>query len=525
MRFPFPLVAGSALAALIIGSAQAATILYRPNEAEPESLDPQKTASTYPLALTREQYIGLITLSDDGRPVPGVAESWEISPDGKSWTFHLRRDTKWSNGDPVTAEDFVYSFRRLVDPATAAADPSDLTQLVNYRAIQSGQEKDLTKLGVAALDPYTLKLTLSEPRIALKFLLTDPQLFPLHRAEIEKWGNEWTRPGHAVTNGPYIMKEWVPQDQITLVKNPNFFDAGSIKIDEVHWLVAPDFDAALKRYRAGELDWIELRRSHYAWAKQNLADQLHHAARNSFSFMNINMAKGVLAGDIRLREALNLAIDRTLLVEKINPLDQVAAYGIVPPIVSDYTGQPMPLLELTQAERTKRARELVAAAGYGPDHPLVLTVSYPTEENTRQILLAIRQMLLPIGIELTLDNMEWQVFIGAVKARNFDIGILQSGSDYDDYETSLDNFRSDAGDGNYCGYSNPAFDDLFRRGGTATDIDTRRHLMEQAERTLLADYPVVPLYFGVLNRVVNPRLEGVVDKIVAPQSRYLSFKS
>ena len=524
MRFLSLAAAGCAFIALL-GSAQAATALNRPSEGEPESLDPQKTVSAFPLGIIRDMYIGLITLDNDGKPVPGVAESWDISPDGKSWTFHLRHDTKWSNGDPVTSEDFLYSFRRLVDPKTAAADPSDLAQVVNYDAIQSGQEKDVTKLGVEAPDKYTLVLHLTSPRLALKFLLTDPMVFPLHRATIEQFGQDWTRPGHAVSNGPYVMKEWVPQDHISMVKNPNFFDAASVKIDEVHWIDGADVEAALKRYRAGELDWVDVRRSHYAWAKANMADQLHHTPDNELGFMNINMTKGPLAKDIRLREALNLAIDRETIVTKIAPLGQQPAYGINPPVISDYTPQSMPLKDMPQEERLKRAKELVAAGGYGPDHPLQITVSYPTEENARQILLAIRQMLQPVGIELSLSNMEWQAYIAAVTVeRNFDIGYMGASGPYDDYENGLDNFRSDAGQSNYCGYSSKVFDDLFHRGGTATDIQTRRELMQQAEKTVLADYALVPISFGVLNRLANPRLLGMDYAIKVPQSRYLSIK-
>jgi oligopeptide transport system substrate-binding protein len=241
--------------------------------------------------------------------------------------------------------------------------------------------------------------------------------------------------------------------------------------------------------------------------------------------MNINMKKGVLAGDIRLREALNLAIDRELYVAKINPLGQLPAYSINPPILSNYTTQSMPMKDMPQSERIARAKELVAAAGYSPENPLKLTVDYPTQESTRQILLAFRQMLLPIGIDLTLNNMEWQVFVGLVNDRNFDIGILGSSGAYDDYENGLDNYRGDANDGNYSAYNNPVFDDLFHRGGTATDINVRRDLMQQAERTMLADFPIVPISFTALNRVVNPQLVGVLDGTRFPQSRYLSFKN
>jgi oligopeptide transport system substrate-binding protein len=498
--------------------------LNRPNEAEPDSLDPQITTSLYAYGIDTDLFIGLVALSADAKPVPGAAESWDVSPDKKIWTFHLRHDGKWSNGEPVTADDFVYSFRRLVDPKTAAGDPSDLKQVVNFEAIVSGTEKDLTKLGVEALDTYTLRMTLTEPRLVLPVLLAHPPLLPVPRAAIEKWGDQWTRPEHIVSNGPYRMESWVPQSAIVLRKNPEFFDAATVKIDEVRWLDAEDREAALLRYRAGELDWITLTRNHIGWARQNLADQLHNDPYNANTVMPINMIKGPLATDIRLREALNLAIDRDALVTQIDPRGELPAYGINPPVLSDYTPQSMPMKEMSQADRTKRAKALIAAAGYGPDHPLKLTVSYPTQDSSRQILLAFRAMLLPLGVELTLDNMEWQAFVGVLKNKSYDLGLLAAAGTSDDYENGLDNFRSDAGDFNWTGYSNPKFDDLFHRGSTATEWATHRQLLEEAERTVLADYCLIPLYFDALSRVVSPKIVGVRGSDRVPQSRYLSFK-
>ncbi|HVJ51012.1 MAG TPA: peptide ABC transporter substrate-binding protein [Aliidongia sp.] len=522
----FALALGTGIAALlpVLSSAQAAQVLNRPNDAEPESLDPQKTASLFPLGIDTDMFMGLLTLDADAKPVPGVAESWDVTPDKKIWTFHLRHDTKWSNGDPVTADDFVYSFRRLVDPKTAAADPSYLKDAVNYEAILSGKEKDLTKLGVEALDHYTLKLTLAEPRVVMPLLLAQPALFPLPRATIEKWGDQWTKPEHIVSNGPYVMTNWVPQAEIDLKKNPNFYDAATVKIDQVRWLDASDRQAALKRFQGGEFDWVSVPRSHIAWAKQNMADQLHTALDKSSRFMPFNMAKGVLAQDIRLREALNLAIDRDILCTKLDPRGEQPAYGINPPVLSDYTPQSMPMKEMSQADRTARAKELLKEAGYGPDHPLKLTVSYTTDDNTRQILLGIRSMLQPLGVDLTLDNMEWQVYVHLIQSRNFDLGMMGASGTYDDYENGLDNYRSDAGEFNWGGYNSPKFDDLFHRGATATDAETRRKLMEEAERTVLADYAVIPLSFDALNRLVSPKLVGLRDNQPMPQSRHLSFK-
>ncbi|HLZ65989.1 MAG TPA: peptide ABC transporter substrate-binding protein [Aliidongia sp.] len=506
-------------------SADAAQVLRRPVDSEPDTLDPQKTSSAVPISIGRDLFAGLAMLDEHEKPVPAAAESWDVSPDKRVWTFHLRHDGKWSNGDPVTSADFLYSFRRLVDPATAAADPSDLNQVVGYEAIISGKEKDLSKLGVEAPDPYTLTITLNEPRIAFPLLLTDWGLFPLHRASIEKWGKDWTQPGHLVSNGAYRLKSWTPQTDLVLEKNPLFYDAASVKIDEVHWLNAEDPEAALRRYRAGELDWVGLTRNNLGWAKQNLADQFHSAPANQHAFMPINMVKGPLATDARLREALNLAVDREVLVSKLDPRGELPAYSIVPPVISDYTPQEMGFKSLSQADRLKKAKELMAAAGYGPDHPLTLTAIYPTQESTRQLLLGIAAMWKPIGVDLKLDNMEWQVYISDINQRNYELGMMGEYGSYNDYESALDNYRSDAGQFNAPGYASAKFDDLFHRGGIARDMEIRRDLMQQAERVVIDDYATIPLEFGVINRVINPKLQGPVATEYYPQTRLLSFKN
>jgi oligopeptide transport system substrate-binding protein len=526
MRFSPRLAAAGLMAALLstTGLAHAAQVLHRISTAEPDSIDPQKTNSSDSLSIDREMFIGLATLDAHAKPVPGAAEKWDISPDGLTWTFHLRHDDKWSTGEPVTAEDFLYSFRRLVDPKTAAEDPSDLKQVVNYEAIVSGKEKDLTKLGVEAPDPYTLVMHLTEPRIALPFILTDMQLAPLHRASIEKWGDQWTQPGHLVSNGPFIMKTWTPQSEIVLAKNPGFFDAKDVKLDEVHWMVTENLEAGLTRYRAGELDFVPLTRVHLPWAKENMPDQLRSAPVNQTTILFFNMVKGALAKDIRVREAFNLAIDRDVLVTKIDPRGEPPAYGMIPPAISDYTAQSMPFKGTPMADRLKQAKELMTAAGYGPGHPLSLDIMYTTDENSRQILLALSAMLKPVGIDLKLQNSEWQVFVSNMNQRNYDVGFYSLLGAYDDYENGLDNWRSDAGFANPSGYANPKFDDLFHRGGTAKDMETRRVLMQQAEKLMLEDYPIAPLEFGQRNVLVSPKIEGYVTEVIDNQSRYLSIK-
>jgi oligopeptide transport system substrate-binding protein len=514
------LLAGLATCA---GLAEAGQVLHRPSEAEPDSLDPQKTESGPGIAILRDLFEGLIALDPQGRPVPGDAANWEIAPDGKRWTFHLRPGLEWSNGDPLTSADYLYGFHRLVDPATAAADPSDLAQIANYEAIVGGTEKDVDKLGVEAPDPLTLILHLTQPRLALRFLLTDPQLFPLHRATIEKWGKDWTQPGHLVSNGAFVLKSWVPQSEIVLDKNPNFHDAAAVRLDQVDWVGAEDMDAALRRFRAGELDWMDCLRTNIQICRGELADRLRVAPINSTVLLVINLTKGPLSQDARLREALNLATDRETIVTKIVPLGGKAAYAVTPPVISDYTPPEMPFKDLPMPERIERAKGLMQAAGYGPDRHLQLTLSYATRESTRQYLLAIAHMWSAIWVDLALDNAEFQVFQAHVNARDYEIGIMGGLGFYDDCEDALSNYRSDGGVQNWTGYRNPRFDDLFRRASTSLDMTERRHLLEQAQAVMLADYPVVPLFFDVRNRVVSPRLHGFEAGVLYPQSRYLSL--
>ncbi|MEI9985463.1 MAG: peptide ABC transporter substrate-binding protein [Aliidongia sp.] len=524
MRSISPFATGLAVALLLAPAARAEQVLHRPIPSEPESLDPQKTTGAIELSIDRDLFTGLIVLDPHGQPAPGVAESWDESPDHKIWTFHLRKTGKWSNGDPVTAEDFVYGFRRLVDPKTAAADYTDLAEVANAEAIATGKEKDLTKLGVEAVDPYTLRVTLVRPRTILPFILTDEMLSPMPHAAIEKWGNDWTKPEHMVSNGPYMMKDWVPQSHVTLVKNPGFYDAASVKIDRVDFVLCETAETEYKQFEAGELDWTRLTRTHLAAAKRDEADRFISGDIYGSYFVFFNMAKGKFAGDERLREAFSLAIDRDVLVNKIEPLGEKAAYAVTPPWFADYDRPEPPAAMTDQAQRLARAKQLMADAGYGPEHPLEVTAIYTTDEDNRLVLLAMQQMLKPIGFELKLDNMEWQVMLSRQRQRDFDLGMESGLATYTDPETGMDNYRSDANDYSWGGYANPKFDALFHEAASAPDMATHRKLLSQAERLMLADYPIAPLWYYHRNRLTNPKLEGWDATIIYPQTRYLSFK-
>ncbi len=507
-------------------AAAAETVLRRSNSAEPDSLDPQKITGLSEANVVMDLFEPLIALDADRHPVPGAAASWDVSADQKTWTFHLRPNAKWSDGTPLTSADWVYSFRRLVDPATGAAKFDQIRSVVNAEEIASGREKDITKLGIVALDPDTLRFTLNQPELILPLLISDHGAAAVPRAAIEQWGNQWTRPGHMISNGPYKLESWNPHDQIVLTKNPLFHDAAHVAIDRVIHYPVDDDMRGVKQYRAGELDWARLPKSQLAWARKEMASELHTGDSLFLWYVFFNMKHGALAGPEHkpIREAMSLAVDRQTIVDKIDPRGQKPAYSMISSLMPDYTPQPYDWQALPYAERLARAKTLMADAGYGPEHPLKVTLSYTTSDEVRTYLLALGAMWKPIGVELVLDNMEWSVYQAKLHQYDYDVGVLSEVPDFDDPTEFLIPYRSDAGLYNHCGYSNPAFDALMDQAAHATDLTARRAALESAERTVLADYALVPLQFGVANYLVNPRLVGRRDSLPYPQTRYLSFK-
>lgn len=513
-----------ALTVAVLPADAAQSVLRRPNSAEPESLDPQKITGQSEANVVADLFEPLIALDADRHPVPGAAASWDISADEKTWTFHLRPGAQWSDGSPLTAADWVYSFRRLVDPATGAAKFDQIRSVVNAEEIASGREKDLTKLGIVALDATTLRFDLKQPELILPLLISDHGADPVPRAAIEQWGMQWTRPGHILSNGPYKLDSWNPHDRIELVKNPLFHDAAHVAIDRVVHYPLDDPNRGVKQYRAGELDWASLPKTQLAWARKEMAAELHSGDAMFLWYVFFNMKQGPLAGHEEIREALSLAVDRQTIVDKVDPRGQKPAYGLVPPLMPDYTPQPYAWRTEPYADRLARAKQLMKDAGYGPDHPLKLTLSYTTNDDTRTYLLALGAMWKPIGVELTLDNMEWQVYQTKLRQLDYEMGILSEIPEFDDPTEFLTPYRSDAGFYNHTGYASRDFDAQMDKAAAATDFPTRRTALEAAERTVLGDYVLVPLQFGVANYLVNPRLVGRRDSLTNPQTRYLSFK-
>ena len=490
--------------------AAAETVLRAGNAAECGTLDPQRWNTVPENVVIRDLYEGLVTALPGGVLAPGQAESWTVSPDGLVWTFTLRPDLRWSNGDTLTSEDFVYTFRRQVNPAVAADNAFLMDSIVNATAINTGAEKDPSTLGVEAPDPRTVRITLKAPNLALPAILV--YLRPAHRASVEAFGKDAFKPGHLVSNGAYQLAEWRPQARLALTRNPNYRDAADVHIDRVEFYPIDDPNEELKRYRAGDLDITNtVPNDQLGFVKTNLGAEYHAAPWLGVYYLGFNLTQPPFKDNPKLREALALAIDRKLLVEKIAVGGNTPADNWIPPGMKDY---PYPYAEwhdLPQAEREARARAAYQAAGYGPDHPLQVELMYNTSENHKKVMIAIAGMWKQVlGVQTTLSNQEFKTFLD-VRRQKKATQVFRAAyiAFYQDPGPLLDVLRV-SNPRNDLGYDSAAYEALYKAGAEALDPQTRLTNLAKAEALALVDLPIVPIYHYATEHLIKPNVKGWV---------------
>jgi oligopeptide transport system substrate-binding protein len=487
--------------------------LVRGNEADPDTLDPQKTSTTYEANVLFDLFEGLMTLDAGARPIYGAAISHSVSADGLVWTFRLRDET-WSDGVPLTADDFVFSFRRILNPKTAAKYASLLYPIKNAQAVNEGR-LPREAVGVAAPDAKTVAITLERPTPYLLQLLTHITCMPVPEHVVEKAGDAWTKPGTMVTNGPYVLGEWIPNSHIRLTANPRYYDAGHVGYSSVTFLPISDDSIELKRYRAGEIDMTDsIPARELPVLKAEFGPAVHVSTYLDSDYILINVRNAPFT-DARVREALSLAIDRETLAARVLNAGQTPAYSFVPPGIADYANHAeLKFKSLSMVERRARAGALLTQAGFGPSHPLRFTLRYREAPDGRRIAVAAQAMWKEVGVEAQLLNSEGRVLSHALRTQDFEVARANWIADYDDAENFLFLFESRTGQMNYTKYSNPAYDALLARAAAIMDPAARADVLRQAEQLMLGEAPVIPLYFGAYRRLVRPGIAGYEDNVL-----------
>ncbi|XOZ34860.1 peptide ABC transporter substrate-binding protein [Halomonadaceae bacterium KBTZ08] len=472
---------------------------------ESSSLDPQLVQDVDGSYIVRDLFEGLLNTDAEGNPEPGVAKRYESSDDNMTWTFYLRDDAKWSDGNPVTAHDFVYAWRRAVDPAVGSpyAWYMGLMGLKNGQAIID-KEKDKSELGVKAVDDHTLQVQLDEPKPYFPQMVTHATTFPSPKWVIEEHGDDWTRPGNLVGNGAFVLTEHVINERLVRERNELYWDNESNMLDKVEALVINNENQALNRYDAGEIDKTEVPAGQYPRQEERRPKEAHSNPSLCTYYYAANTEVPPL-DDPRVRTALSLAIDRKIIVENVTQGGQQPAYSFTPDLTAGFNAPTTDYSELTQAERDKKARELLKEAGYDRDNPLETSILYNTDESHRKVAIAVSQMWKQkLGVKATLENKEWKTVLSDSKAGNFEITRSGWCGDYNEASTFLNLLTR----GNALNYSNFDHDKYNELAEKARLMNNPTPNYTKMEKILANEMPILPIYFYTNAIMLKPYVKG-----------------
>lgn len=475
---------------------------------EPASLDPLKAVGLPEIQVIRDLFEGLTNQDAQGKIVPGVAQSWSSS-DNKTWVFTLRNNARWSNGEPVTAQDFVYSWQRLVDPknSSGSAGFAGLSGIENAAAITKG-EMTPDKLGVTAQSKTQLKVTLDRPVPWFPALVANVALFPVPQKVIAQQRDSWTAPGKLVGNGAYQLSERVVNEKIVLTRNPHYWDDAHSVLTKVTFVPINEESSATKRYRANDIDITEsFPKNMYALLKKTLPGEVYTPDQLGTYYYAFNTQKGPTA-DVRVRKALSWSIDRNVIADKVLGTGEKPAWHFTPDVTAGFKPLPTFMQQHDQNALNAQAKSLLAAAGYGPGKPLKLKLLYNTSESHQKIAIAVASMWKKnLGVDVTLENQEWKTYIDSRNSGNFDVIRASWVGDYNEPSTFL-NLLTSGSSSNIARFNNADYDAVVAKASRETSEQARNSDYNRAEQILAEQAPIAPIYQYTNGRLIKPRVKG-----------------
>lgn len=485
-------------------------ILHMNNGSEPATLDPDLATGDVETTIIDALFEGLVAYHEKTlAPIPGVAKSWTISDDGLTYTFELRKNAKWSNGDPVTAHDFAYAWQRLLSPELASEYSFILFDVKNAKRFFTGEVKDFAKVGVKILDDYHLQVTLETPTPYFLKILTLKSLKPVHKATVEKYGtmtqrdNTWTHAGKMVSNGPFRLKHWRVNEKIIVEKNPMYWDKDKVKLNEVHFYPIEDDSIAEKSFRAGKLHIIKILPVAKNKVYQEKYRDVYRSEPYLGSYYYLFNTKRKPLDDVRVRQALAYAVDRNLLAKYVAKGSEIANHNLVPTNAGGFTAKTGVTFDL------EKAKKLLAEAGYpdGKGFPEI-SILYNTTELHREIAEAIQQMWKKnLNITIKLYNQEWKVYLNSIRQMDYDIARRGWIADYDDASSFFDMYLTN-GDMNMTGFANTRYDELSRLAASTLDQEKRFEYFQEASQILIDEMPLMPIFQRIRNYALHTDVKG-----------------
>ncbi|WP_186649090.1 peptide ABC transporter substrate-binding protein [Fluviispira vulneris] len=490
---------------------------------EVPSLDPQKMQDVVSSRIADDIYEGLLSTTEAGELAPGVADKWEVSADGLTYTFHLRSNAKFSDGSPITADDVVFSYQRLTDPKTGSTYADFINMVKNSDAINAGKLKP-TELGIKALDKKTVQISLIRITPFFLKLTAYHSLSIVKKENVLKHGDQFTLPENLVSSGSYKLTYWKVGDKITAERNPHYWNNAKTVIEKVNYWPIVDVNTELQMYQTGQIDFTkEFPIDKFQLLKKTVGKEVQANPYLSIYYFDFNTQKPPFKDNIKLRKALSMAIDRKLLTEKISGRGELPSYDIVPWGTSDYKQNKPEWADWPREKQVAEAQRLYKEAGYSKENPLKFAITYNTAANHKRIYTALASIWeKTLGAKVTLENKEWKVFIQDRIQGNFQVARDGWIADYDDASSFTDLFQSTHKQNN-SKYSNKKYDALIKQAAVEMDLKKRAEILRQASAIMMNDYPVVPLFTYVSSHLVKSHLGGYSGKNAQDRQKSKDF--